>query len=92
MHHVQAPRSMRRDQVSQGKSQSETGWPLPCVQALSSQREEDPLLHRASETKAVKRCESCGDKTVEGYTITLRLCHDCMVDLDEWLERRKRQA
>jgi len=39
-----------------------------------------------------KKCEPYGDELAEGYEIKLRLCHDCKVDLEEWLERRKRQA
>jgi len=38
------------------------------------------------------KCQGCGEDLAEGYAITLRLCHDCMVNLEEWLERRKRQA
>jgi len=39
-----------------------------------------------------RACACCGDSIAEGYSITLTLCHDCMVDLEEWLEERKRHG
>jgi len=33
-------------------------------------------------------CEGCAEDLVEGYSITLTLCHDCMVDLEEWLKHK----
>lgn len=35
------------------------------------------------------KCESCEKQLKEGYSVTLRLCHNCRVDLEEWLERKK---
>jgi len=41
--------------------------------------------------RALRRaCACCGDSITEGYSITLTLCHDCMTDLEQWLEQRKR--
>jgi hypothetical protein len=52
-------------------------------------RREDSLLHRATGEEALKECECCEKQLKEGYSVTLRLCHNCRVDLEEWLERKK---
>jgi hypothetical protein len=35
------------------------------------------------------KCESCEKQLKEGYRVTVTLCHNCKVDLEEWFERRK---
>jgi hypothetical protein len=46
----------------------------------------------------MKKCDLCGKKMKEAYRVALYslcgeilflICHDCMVDLEDWLENRK---